>query len=218
MKRAAFACLACLLLAPQARAGTILVFGQNAPGSPVAFVGGGGSSQSIVAADVPVEITSLGGVAVTPIDALFRMNATSTGPAAVDGTDVSQQFGGSFSITAGGLNYLSGTWTGGQFHGTQGGDSGALNVSDPPNSVGFTSDVLPANELGLPRAFSIAFADVSPALAVVPGGNLGDHHASIAFTSSAAISEPGSLVLLGLGGPIAFCVARLIRRRRAALA
>jgi hypothetical protein len=210
-----FACLASLLLFSQgaASAGTVLVFGQNAPDEPISFTSGA-SGETITATNVAVQITTLGGVAVPPIAALFNMTATSTGTATVAGGVASQAFSGTFSVTSGTTNFLSGTWTGDMFTGTQGGHSGSMFVSDPPSSLTFTSSVIPAGQLGTPNSFSIAFAGINPAIAATNGGNLGNYSASVAFTSS-AVPEPGTLVLMSIAGPIVFCfggMRRFLRR------
>jgi hypothetical protein len=69
--------------------------------------------------------------------------------------------------------------------------------------------------LDIPRAFSLAFADVTPPSAVV-GTTLGGFSASVSGTASAndiAIVEPGSMTLIGVG---MISLAMIKRRQRGA--
>lgn len=97
---------------------------------------------------------------MVPASAFYNFTATSVG--AAGSTPVPNQiFSGSFEITSGanatGTNYLSGTFT----DITLANDTSAiLSASAPPNTVSFTSDVITV--LGLPRAISLSFSNVSP--------------------------------------------------------
>lgn len=216
-----FACFASLLLFSQgeAAAGNILVFGQAAGGNTVTLTNDGSGNETISATDVAIAITTLGGLPTSPpIPAFFTLNATNTGPATVSGTDVTETFSGSFTITSdvggGGINYLSGSFAD-SFHGVLGGNSASITASSPPNTVIFTSDV--PLTLGPISALSFSFANLSPSLKVVNGsaGVVGSTTMSVSATFSAAVPEPSALVLGSIAGLVVIGCGGLRRRTRA---
>ncbi|HKS90760.1 MAG TPA: PEP-CTERM sorting domain-containing protein, partial [Tepidiformaceae bacterium] len=195
---AAIAVTALLMVAP-ASATVILTFGQSATGNTITGTNNGAGSTTISATDVPVTISQIDcGLCVTPISALFTLSATSVGAAGTLGSFISQEFTGTFSITAGGTNYLSGSFTDATFGA---GTSLTLSASTavPGSAVTFTSDVIGA--LGLDRGISLSFANVTPNVSIVKG-SLGSFASSVSGTFSANVGhetpEPATLGLLGI--------------------
>jgi len=112
-----------------------------------------------------------------------------------------QHYAGTFSITSGaggtGTDYLSGIFT----DAALGAGTGlTLTAANPPESVTFTSDLIPAADLAVPNAISFAFSAVDPPLNIV-NGSFGSFAASQTGTasSSIAVPEPTALALLGFG-------------------
>jgi PEP-CTERM motif len=184
---------------------SILLFG----GSPGAITAVGDATTGVTTIDsaggsTGVTITSIGGVSET-ISAFLNLAATSSGTAADNGGVIQQNFNGTFAITQNangtGINYLSGSFSGLTF-GFGGGSVATLTASDPPSTVTFTSSFSPSLPLDTPRGASFTFSNVSPALGIVGT----DSHETIAsFTAqgsgtfSAAVPEPSSLTLAGIG-------------------
>jgi hypothetical protein len=217
------ACLAsALLVSQEASAGTILVFGQATGDNLVTLTNDGSGTSTMTATDVPVEITTLAGLPVSPsIPAFFTFNATSTGAATTSGSDVSQTFTATFSVTSeaggGGINYLTGTFTD-TFHSILGGQSAAITASAPPNSITFSSD-LPI-PLGPMAAVSLSFTNLSRAMALLNNsvGASGSTTMNVSATFSAAVPEPSSVVLSSIAGLMIFGGMGLRRRVRSSAA
>ena len=186
-----------------ANATVILSFGQSVDGPIVTATENAlDTKTSIVGIDVPVVITQYAGPGA-PISAFLDFTLNSTAPAAHTLGQILEPFGGSFSFTSLsgdlGINYLSSVFTDFVF-GTNGGSSLTLNSSQPPGSVVFTSDILDAASLEVPRALSLAFADVTPVGTIV-GTSLQGFTSSVSGTVSAVIPvpEPAGLALFGVG-------------------
>jgi len=176
---------------PSAKAATILVFGQTSTNNTVTSTNNGAGSTTLSASGVPVLITAFanGG---TPISAFFALNATSVGAATVTATGgVTQHFTGSFSITNGATNYLSGTFTDSVFGS---GASLTLSAAQPPDSVSFTSNVLSPSLLGTPRGITLAFTNVTPPVTIV-NNSLSSFTASVGgnFSATPVVPEPATI-------------------------
>jgi hypothetical protein len=213
---------------PGAEAGsTILVFGQDGIASNFKATNNGalGSAggTSLSATDIKVTITAIAGAysGSTPITtAYFDLSATSTINAYTDtGGHVVQDFTGTFSITSGtggaGTNYLSGTFTdvGGAYGTTVSGSGNSLVFSASSSAITFTSSdaTLPLGPFN--KGMSLAFTSVDPIASInTSESTLGAFTSNVGGNFSAAVPEPTSLALLGIGltGFLAFrrCVRR----------
>jgi hypothetical protein len=183
--------------ATPAYAEVILTFGQIGDVNTItATANGAGTATTLSATDVSVNVTQiLGGV---PGTADFSINITSTDAVTPLGTGGFQHYAGSFGIFSGpggtGTDFLSGTFND-LVLGV--GGSAVLSASAPPDTISFSSDVIPA--LDLPRAISLSFANVSPAINI-DNETLGSFTSSVSGDfSAAAVPEPASLALLGVG-------------------
>jgi len=146
-------------------------------------------------------LVTLGGGAFNVTGASFQLAATSIDAAATFGGFVIQHFSGTFcvsSIAGCGGNYLSGVFTDAAF-GALGGPGLTVQVSNPPEQLVLTSNVVPADQLLAPSSFNLTFVNLSNALAI-DGATIGSFTAS--FTgdvSASSVPEPASLAVLGAG-------------------
>lgn len=206
---AAIATAALLLPFGAANAVEILAFGQAISGqSPIAASQNDplAGKTTISTANAEVSVTSCldCGPLITP--QLLDFSAVSTDAAIVAGGKVIQSYSGTFSILAGPVNVLSGSFADAVFGS---GTSLVLSASNgaPGESLAFTSAVIPAAFLHNPEGMSLSFADVLPIVATTPadcdgtvGCTLQGFHASVAGTfSSTPVPEISSLALLGAG-------------------
>ncbi len=196
-----------------ARAGTILVFGQTDTNVEQFTATRSGSTTSLSAVNIPVSITDLDGSA-TSIPAYFDLSATNVTAAFVIFGDVLEKFQGTFSIYSGpGLtatNYLSGSFSDTVL---ASGTSASLDASTVGGSLGlsFTSGVLTALEP--PRGMSLSFTDVSSGSSVADG-TLNSFKSNVAGNFSGAVPEPSSVIMLGAGVGVFGIVSSRRRTRR----
>ena len=140
---------------------------------------------------------------MTPILATFTLSATNSTPATLSGGEILQHYSGSFSITSGATNFLSGMFSDAVF-----GSGGALTLSasnpSPTQSVSFTSNVIaPSLISAFDRAMSLSFTDVTP-----PAGrggiplSLNSFKSDVSGDFSSAVPEPSTwaMMLLGFAG------------------
>jgi hypothetical protein len=177
-----------------------LTFGQVGTGNTITGTNNGAGSTTISGANIAVTITQIDAAVATPIAAFLTLNATSVGAAVLVAGNVVQTFSGTFSITSGATNYLSGTFSDSVF-GAAGGAALTLSAAQPPDTVTFTSNVIAAGDLGLARGISFSFANVSPPVGIT-GGSLSSFASSVSGTFSGnvgtTVPEPATLGLLGL--------------------
>jgi PEP-CTERM motif len=201
MKRiVALAFLLFTLVAVKTEAAIIVVFGQST-GTNL-FTGNETAGVTVLDANgIPVTITTLDENGVS-LAAFFSLDATSTALAVNQGGNIyTQAYSGSFSIlSAGGFNYLSGTFDGVQL-GIDGGTTLIFGATQPPLQLDFTSDVV-GMPLDDPTAMALALTNVFPGV-TISNGSFGDFTSSVAGNFSAteltAVPEPASLFLLGSG-------------------
>jgi hypothetical protein len=148
-------------------------------------------------------LVTLGGGIFNVAGASFQLSAASIDAAVTVGGNIIQHYSGSFcvsSVAGCGGNFLSGTFTDAAF-GAGGGPGLTVQVSNPPESLSLTSNVIPASELVPPSSFNLTFVNLGPALHI-DGSTLGAFTAS--FTgdvSSSAVpaGEPAGLAVMGVG-------------------
>jgi PEP-CTERM motif len=184
---------------PVANASVLAVIGQESDTDQVAATVSGGVTT--ISSSTLVDITAIDAPISVPITATLDFTATSVGPAILVGGNIVEAFTGSFSITGGGNNYLSGTFDDSVFGG---GSSLVLSASNeqPGETVTFTSSVIPVIDLADDRGVSFSFTDVSPPASTVGSGasrTLAPFAADISGDFSANVPEPATWAMLGLG-------------------
>jgi hypothetical protein len=189
------------LAAPAAYAVPIIQFAQTANTNTItATANAGDTATTITGTDVAVNVAqNLGGVLGA---AFFDISAHSTGAATAVGTGAVQHYAGTFSIFTGsgmtGTNLLSGAFTDAAL-----GVGGALTlaIGAPPDVLNLTSALIPANELVNPDAAAFSFTNVLPPISIV-GTTINSFTATVSgnvSSSAAAVPEPASLAVLGIG-------------------
>lgn len=162
-------------------------------------------------ADTQTTLTANGAVAIgqlisgpPPAVAFFQLSATSIDAANTVATAVIQHYIGTFCVSTGagctGTDVLSGTFSDAAF-GALTGPGLVINTNNPPDTLVLASDLIPASELAAPNAFGLTFTNLTPGLSII-GTTLAPFDATFAgdaSASAAAVVEPSSLAILGLG-------------------
>jgi hypothetical protein len=193
-----------LIVAPLAasQAAVILTMGQTgSANTTTATASPAGTSTTITNVNTPISITQIDAPALLPISAFYSFTATSTGAAGTTPVP-NQHYSGSFTITSGtggtGTNYLSGSFS----DIVLANDTSAILSSSTPEVISFTSDVIPSADLGVARAVSLSFSNVSPGVLGLDNTTLPSFSAAVSGTFSANLvptPEPASLAVLGVG-------------------
>jgi hypothetical protein len=148
-------------------------------------------------------LVTLGGGIFNVAGASFELSAASIDPAVLVSGNIIQHYSGTFcvsSVAGCGGNFLSGAFTDAAF-GANGGPGLTVQVSNPPESLTLTSNVIPASELNPPSSFNLTFVNLPSPLSI-DGATIGAFTAS--FTGDVSASavpapEPTSLALMGVG-------------------
>ena len=190
-----------------ASAATVVIFGQSSGPSISATETGGVTT--ITSANGPLIITQIAAGVSNPFTGFLNLNIHSIDLASVSavGNVLTQNYAGSFSITSlangAGVNILSASFSDARISGTLTG--GALEFGDttPIDTLTFTSDIIPANQLELGRASTFSFTNLSSAVALADN-SLGGFTSNFSGNDSANITgttvpEPGTVLLAGLG-------------------
>ncbi len=192
--------LAALALAPAANAALITSLAQESGTNTVTATDNGTVTNISIASGT---LVTLGGGIFNVSGASFELTASSIDSAVDIGGEIIQHYCGSFcvsSIAGCGGNFLSGTFTDAAF-GATGGPGLTVQVSNPPEQLVLTSNVVPASDLLPPSSFNLTFVNLSTALAI-DGSTIGAFDASFTgdvSASAVAVPEPASLGLLGVG-------------------
>jgi hypothetical protein len=181
-----------------ANAALITSMAQESGTNTVTAIGSGGVTNISIASGT---LVTLGGGIFNVSGASFELSAASIDTAVNVSGEIIQHYSGSFcvsSVAGCGGNFLSGTFTDAAF-GAAGGPGLTVQVSNPPEQLVLTSNVVPASDLLPPSSFNLTFVNLSAPLAIT-GGTIGSFNAS--FTgdvSASAAPEPAGLALFGLG-------------------
>jgi hypothetical protein len=189
----------CALAVGSAQAALITGFSQESDTNTVVATSNGTTTSLSIASGT---LVTLGGGLYNQPGASFQLTAISTDAAVLlGGVVIQQHFSGSFcisSVAGCGGNFLSGIFTDAAF-GANGGSGLVVQVSDPPETLTLTSNVIPASQLLSPLAFNLTFADLGPALHI-DGATLGSFTSSFTGNVSAeSVPEPLSLAVMGVG-------------------
>jgi hypothetical protein len=189
--------LALCLASTSALAVPIIQFAQTSGSNTItATANASDTATTISGSDVAVNVTQDLGGYLGP--ALFTINATSTNAATPVGTGAVQNYSGSFSITNGATNVLSGSFTDAAL-----GVGGAITlaIGSPPDILSLTSDNIPANQLSAPLAAAFSMTNVLPPIHIA-GSTIDSFTATVSgnvSSSTVAIPEPGPLAVMGVG-------------------
>ena len=185
---------------PAANAAPLLDFGQVGTVDTVTGTNNGVGTTTITTTNTPITIDQIDVPGLIPpdISAFLTLSATSSGAASIPIPGfVAQPFSGTFSITNGATNYLSGTFTDAIF-----GSGASLTLSAssdvPGESVSFTSNVIDNSLFIKDRAIAFAFTDVAPPVGI-SNGSLSSFNSTVGGNMSSNIPEASTWAMMLLG-------------------
>jgi hypothetical protein len=185
-----------------ASATSVLIFGQTSGASIVATESGG--TTTIGVGSGGLIITQIAPGVTNPINGTLSLSLTSIAPAILNANVVTQYYSGSFSVYSSGVDVLTATFSNARMSGSLGG--GALefgNSTDQDGTLLFTSDLIPASDLGILRAMSFSFTNLNVPVAIADG-SLASFTSNFSGNDSAnltstTVPEPSTVLLSGLG-------------------
>jgi len=187
-----------------ASATTVLIFGQTSGPSIVATEIAGVTTIGVAGGMGDLLITQIAPGVINPVTGTLSLSLTSTGLATVDAGILTQYYSGSFSVydtSVVPVNVLTATFNNARMSGTLGG--GALEFGDSTvqdGSLLFTSDLIPAGDLGVLRAMSFSFTALGAV--TLSNNSLGSFTSNFSGNDSAnltTVPEPATALLASLG-------------------
>lgn len=200
MKRLLYAATALVAFALPANAALIISMAQESGTNTVTATSDGTTTNIDIASGT---LVTLGGGAFNVSGASFQLAAQSIDAAVLFGSTIIQHYTGSFcvsSVAGCGGNFLSGVFTDAAF-GANGGPGLTVQVSNPPEQLTLTSNVVPADQLLAPSSFNLTFVNLSDLLHI-DGATIGGFTASFTGDVSASsqdVPEPAALAVMGIG-------------------
>ena len=218
--------------APAAAITTFAAFLPQSATPNIQFTGAPDGAGTLSSVSQPVTfrfLDTVGGGPSTDFDAIFNLNATTTGGMVFSGTGIAPVTSGSFSFTSaspvtfGGItgnNLLSGFFSGGAVTAQIGGSTANYGNSTPPRTVVFTSDFLNFSE-STARDMALAIGGINPLIEAASfdqgmgsfSGTVVGNFGSDVFAGGGlpVVPEPGTWALM-IGG-FGF-VGTAMRRRK----
>lgn len=188
-----------------ASATSVLIFGQTSGAGIVATESGG--TTTIGVSNGSLIITQIAPGVTNPITGTLSLSLTSIAPAILNANVVTQYYSGNFSVfdtSATPANLLTATFSNARMSGTLGGGSLEFgNSTDQDGTLLFTSDVIPATDLGILRAMSFSFTNMNVPVTIVDN-SLASFTSNFSGNDSAnltstTVPEPATVLLTGLG-------------------
>jgi hypothetical protein len=207
--------------AVSAQATTFAGFVQDGPGANISWTETGTEGGNLTAS-APVFFTfAVAGLSTAPVLATLTLNASSITGGSVSGGEVIQGgIDGTFTITAatpidGTTDLLSGSFSGGQIVGPEGGSTTSVQDSFTIGSVAYTTG-LPKSVLSFgsdPSGNGFSFSGTSLTTLALKGSSPASFNGVFAgdFSATSAVPEPATWAMMLIG---AGAVGSALRRSR----
>ena len=222
------AAVAALIAGPAAAITAFATFSPTSNVPNIAYTGVTAGVGSVVSTAAPVTFRFLdasGSTSVADFDAIFNLNAATSGGSVMFGLGIAPVTLGTFSFTSAapvsfngntGTNLLSGSFSGGAFTGLVGGSVASYINSAPPSIVTFTSDFIDFSD-STARDLAFGIDAINPRIAASATG-LGDFSGTVSGNFGAdgvagmpgGVPEPASWAMLVAG----FGLIGVVSRRR----